>query len=130
MQPLETFISQTPKYLFCTTSGDFTLPEGIKTIDTVLSAVLQTKTAHVLMDVSQISNPCDETEKIMWAYEVQREMNLFEATHGFLPRVALYGSLPFITEDKATSDYFRSVNIPIQTFDSKEEAKSWLLEAA
>lgn len=125
---LEITVHKTAACFSCSVSGLFNLCTGTKAIDTVLSAIAKTEKSLVLVDATQIGNEVNAMEKIMWAYEAQREFELFVHTYNYQPRIAIYGTPPFITKYKPASNYFRDCNIPIRTFDSVEEAKLWLFQ--
>ncbi len=92
----------------------------------VLEACVSNDCKYALVDVSGITEPHMATEKLIFAHNVAETVSDFQKIQSAIPRIAMFGTNPFITTYKPGSDYFQTRNIPIRTFDDQSSAETWL----
>lgn len=116
-----------PDHISCTTSGQYTPEEGIRTFRLVLDSCSVNRINKALIDITSITQAHMATEKILLALHVERAfVDFLKENPSISLRIAVFGTEPLITKYKPSNEHYRQRNIPIRTFDSRAEAEQWL----
>ena len=123
---LECIFEIAQDHVICNVFGQFTVEEGVRVIQSTVDTCGLNGFEHALIDATAIKHPVLATKKIIAAYKVEELLNDLLKMGQALPRIAIFGTAPFIGIYKPASEYFQLNSIPIRVFDSQSSAKEWL----
>jgi hypothetical protein len=127
--PLESTINVAPDRVSFVTSGQFTPEEGVRVLQAALDACALNDRMYALIDVTGITQPYMATEKLIFAHHAEEVVSHLSKMDRAIPRIAIFGTTPFITIYKPASDHFQLQRIPIRVFDDLSSAEEWLFAA-
>jgi hypothetical protein len=113
-------------HVICRVSGQFTVEDGVRVIQSTVTACNLNGHKHALIDATGIETPVAATTKIIAAHKVEELFDKLSEMGQTIPRIAVFCTTYFIGQYKSVSECFQMEGIPFRFFDSIFAAKEWL----